>query len=41
MRCRFSNGLLIRGYAITIPPGAVCGLEGVDQDEALAYLETT
>jgi len=30
---------LIRGYAITIPRDAVCGFEGVDEDEALAYLE--
>jgi nicotinamidase-related amidase len=32
-------GALIRGYAITIPRDAVCGFEGVDEDEALAYLE--
>jgi hypothetical protein len=30
---------LIRGYAITTPRDAVCGFEGVDEDEALAYLE--
>jgi len=34
-----SYGALIRGYAITIPRDAVCGFEGVDEDEALAYLE--
>jgi nicotinamidase-related amidase len=31
---------LIRGYAITIPRDAVRGFEGVDEDEALAYLQT-
>ena len=36
-----SYGALIRGYAITIPRDAVCGFEGVDEDEALAYLEMT
>jgi nicotinamidase-related amidase len=34
-----SYGALIRGYAITIPRDAVCGFEGVEEDEALAYLE--
>jgi nicotinamidase-related amidase len=34
-----SYGALIRGYAITIPRDAVCGFEGVDEDDALAYLE--
>jgi len=34
-----SYGALIRGYAITIPRDAVCGFEGVDENEALAYLE--
>ena len=34
-----SYGALIRGYAITIPRDAVCGFEGVDEEEALAYLE--
>ena len=34
-----SYGALIRGYGITIPRDAVCGFEGVDEDEALAYLE--
>jgi nicotinamidase-related amidase len=32
-------GALIRGYAITTPRDTVCGFEGVDEDEALAYLE--
>jgi nicotinamidase-related amidase len=34
-----SYGALIRGYGIIIPRDAVCGFEGVDEDEALAYLE--
>ncbi len=34
-----SYGALIRGYTISIPGDAVCGFEGVDEDEALAYLE--
>jgi nicotinamidase-related amidase len=34
-----SYGALIRGYAITVPRDAVCAFEGVDEDEALAYLE--
>ena len=32
-------GALIRGYAITVPRDAVCGFEGVDESDALAYLE--
>jgi len=32
-------GALIRGYAITIPADAVCGFEGINEEEALAYLE--
>jgi nicotinamidase-related amidase len=34
-----SYGALVRGYEIAIPRDAVCGFEGVDEDEALAYLE--
>jgi nicotinamidase-related amidase len=34
-----SYGASIRGYAITIPRDAVCGFEGVDEEEELAYLE--
>lgn len=34
-----SYGALVRGYGITVPRDAVCGFEGVDEDEALAYLE--
>ena len=34
-----SYGALIRGYGITIPRDGVCTFEGVDDDEALAYLE--
>lgn len=34
-----SYGALIRGYGIEIPRDAVCGFEGVDEDDALAYLE--
>ena len=33
-----SYGALVRGYKITIPRNAVCAFEGVDQEEALAYL---
>lgn len=33
-------GALIRGYAITVPRDAVCAFEGVDEEEALAYLRT-
>jgi nicotinamidase-related amidase len=32
-------GALIRGYEITIPRDCVCGFEGVDEADALAYLE--
>ena len=34
-----SYGALIRGYEVTVPRDAVCAFEGVDEDEALAYLE--
>jgi nicotinamidase-related amidase len=34
-----SYGALIRGYTITIPRDGVCGFEGVDENDALAYLE--
>ena len=34
-----SYGALIHGYEITIPRDAVCAFEGVDEDDALAYLE--
>jgi len=34
-----SYGALCRGYDISIPRDAVCAFEGVDEDEALAYLE--
>jgi nicotinamidase-related amidase len=34
-----SYGALIRGYAITIARDAVCGFEGVDEEEALTYLQ--
>jgi nicotinamidase-related amidase len=34
-----SYGALIRGYTISIPRDGVCGFEGVDEDEALAYLQ--
>ena len=33
-------GALIRGYEITVPRDAVCAFEGVDEEEALAYLTT-
>jgi nicotinamidase-related amidase len=33
-----SYGALIHGYKIAIPRDAVCGFEGVDEDEALEYL---
>ena len=36
-----SYGALIRGYEITIPRDAVCGFEGVDEDDALEYLKAT
>jgi len=34
-----SYGALRRGYEISIPRDAVCAFQGVDEDEALAYLE--
>ena len=34
-----SYGALIRGYEVTIPRDCVCAFEGVDEDDALAYLE--
>jgi nicotinamidase-related amidase len=34
-----SYGALVRGYDVVVPRDAVCGFEGVDEDEALAYLE--
>jgi nicotinamidase-related amidase len=34
-----SYGALRHGYDITIPRDAVCGFEGVDEEDALAYLE--
>lgn len=34
-----SYGALIRGYGIEIPRDCVCGFEGVDEDDALTYLE--
>ena len=33
-------GALIRGYEITVPRDAVCAFEGVDEEEALAYLSS-
>jgi nicotinamidase-related amidase len=36
-----SYGALRRGYDISIPRDAVCAFEGVDEDDALAYLEMT
>jgi nicotinamidase-related amidase len=36
-----SYGALLRGYEIAVPRDAVCAFEGVDEDEALAYLEAT
>ena len=36
-----SYGALIRGYEITIPRDAVCGFEGVDENDALEYLKAT
>jgi nicotinamidase-related amidase len=36
-----SYGALIRGYEITIPRDAVCGFEGVNEDDALEYLIAT
>lgn len=38
--CRHTAyGALIRGYKITVPRDCVCAFEGVDEDDALAYLE--
>jgi nicotinamidase-related amidase len=34
-------GALMHGYEITVPRDAVCGFEGVDEDEALRYLHDT
>jgi nicotinamidase-related amidase len=34
-----SYGALIRGYEIAIPRDAVCAFEGVDEEQALEYLE--
>jgi nicotinamidase-related amidase len=31
-------GALVRGFAIAVPRDAVCAFEGVDEEEALAYL---
>jgi nicotinamidase-related amidase len=40
--CRHTSyGALIRGYEITVPRDAVCAFEGVDEDDALEYLEKT
>ena len=40
--CRHTSyGAFIRGYEITVPRDAVCAFEGVDEDEALEYLEKT
>lgn len=36
-----SYGALIRGYEIAIPRDAVCAFEGVDEEQALEYLEAT
>jgi nicotinamidase-related amidase len=33
-------GALIRGYRITVPRDAVCAFEGVDEEDALAYLRS-
>jgi nicotinamidase-related amidase len=33
-------GALLRGYRITVARDAVCAFEGVDEEEALAYLRT-
>lgn len=33
-------GALIRGYRITVPRDAVCTFEGVDEEDALAYLHS-
>lgn len=34
-----SYGALLRGYTITVPRDAVCAFEGIDEDDALTYLE--
>lgn len=34
-----SYGALVHGYGIEIPRDAVCAFDGVDEDDALAYLE--
>lgn len=34
-----SYGALIRGYGVEVPRDCVCAFEGIDEDEALAYLE--
>jgi nicotinamidase-related amidase len=36
---RSSYCAMIRGYDVTVPRDCVCAFEGVDEDEALAYLE--
>ena len=36
-----SYGALLRGYEIVVPRDAVCGFEGVDEEDALDYLEKT
>ena len=36
-----SYGALIRGFDIVVPSDAVCAFEGVDEDDALEYLEKT
>lgn len=33
-------GALVRGYRITVPSDAVCAFEGVDEQEALDYLQS-
>ena len=33
-------GALLRGYRITVPRDAVCAFDGIDEEEALAYLRT-
>lgn len=39
--CRHTSyGALIRGYQITVPRDAVCGFEGVDEEDALEYLKS-
>ena len=36
-----SYGALLRGFEISVPGDAVCAFEGVDEDDALEYLEKT